>query len=493
MRIGSKERLATAALLAVIGLVAAAVWRTDTAVEDARHQRSEASEIARALTNLRLVTSEYALNVHERARVQWRAVSRRIDGLIAASRFSDGAEQEIFAGIRRRREQERQIFGELSSLSADGGADSMRAELNRKFEAQLLGRLFIFQQDNLTDAYRLNDLATARSDTALRRLLSVILSGLALIAVIKIAVSWLIHRAVLAPVARLQHAARQVAGGNVGLEFDSGGDDEIGQLTRDLGSMTRSLRNSLGQIERSNQELTALNTELEAFSYSVSHDLRSPLRSMDGFSLALLEDYGDKLDDQGRDFLKRIRAASQRMGRLIDDLLGLSHVTRTELRLQSVDLSEVAREIAASLQSDAPGRKVRWQIEDNLTMRADRALMRIAMQNLLGNAWKFTGKTPDAAIRVSRQEQNGRTVFFVADNGAGFDMAYADKLFEAFQRLHSGGEFPGTGIGLAIVQRVIRRHKGNLWAQALENEGATFFFTVGNLEEDSRGQDNPAG
>ena len=256
---------------------------------------------------------------------------------------------------------------------------------------------------------------------------------------------------------------------------------------------TEALRKSNETLQRNYLELTALNRELEAFSYSVSHDLRGPLRSMDGFSLALLEDYGDKLDDEGRDFLNRIRASSQRMGHLIDDLLRLSGVTRTELKLQPMNLSEIAHDIARSLDLQKNGHAVRWLIEDNVTMCADVNLMRIAMQNLLDNAWKFTGKTPEATIRVGMQKRDGLEVFFVADNGAGFDMAYADRLFGAFQRLHHMDDFPGTGIGLAIVQRIVGRHNGTLWAEAREGKGATFFFTLGQAENDSREQDHPAG
>jgi signal transduction histidine kinase len=223
-------------------------------------------------------------------------------------------------------------------------------------------------------------------------------------------------------------------------------------------------------------QLEAANQELESFSYSVSHDLRGPLRSMDGFSLVLLEDYGDKLGEEGKNSLERIRAASQRMGYLIDDLLRLSHVTRAGLNLTQVDLSAMAGEIAGALGREQPGRSVEWAIETGLSVRADPALMHIAMQNLLQNAWKFTGKTDKAVIRVGAQQRDAETMYFVADNGAGFDMAHAGNLFGAFQRLHHAGDFPGAGIGLAIVQRIIRRHGGEVWAEAKEGEGATFFF-----------------
>lgn len=255
----------------------------------------------------------------------------------------------------------------------------------------------------------------------------------------------------------------------------------------------RVLRDALLQIERKNRDLVALNQELEAFSYSVSHDLRAPLRSIDGFSLALLEDYGDKLDAEGKDALARIRAASRRMGALIDDLLRLSKVTRAELKLAPVDLSAIARDLAATLEREPSGRSVQWAIEPGLSLRADPALMRIALQNLLANAWKFTGKAEAPVIRVGALQRDGRTRYFVADNGVGFDMKYADRLFGAFQRLHHAGDFPGTGIGLAIVQRIIRRHGGEIRAEAKEGEGAAFYFDVKESEHGSDEQDHSAG
>jgi len=240
-------------------------------------------------------------------------------------------------------------------------------------------------------------------------------------------------------------------------------------------------------------QLEAANQELEAFSYSVSHDLRGPLRSMDGFSLVLIEDYGDKLDEEGKDALERIRAASQRMGHLIDDLLRLSQVTRAELKVTPVDLSIIAHEITDAIDREQPGRSVEWAIESGLSVHADPALMRIALQNLLQNASKFTGKIDKPMIRFGALERDAKKVYFVADNGVGFDMAHAGSLFGAFQRLHHVDDFPGTGIGLAIVQRIIRRHDGAIWAEAKEGEGAAFFFTLKESPNGSDEQNHPAG
>jgi PAS domain S-box-containing protein len=226
-------------------------------------------------------------------------------------------------------------------------------------------------------------------------------------------------------------------------------------------------------------QLQAANRELETFSYSVSHDLRAPLRSIDGFSQALLEDYGNTLDAQGQDYLQRIRGAAQRMAELIDALLGLSRVTRAELSREPVDLTAMAHTIAADLQRSEPNREVEFVIADGLTASGDVRLLRVALENLLGNAWKFSAKQPQARVEVgSLTQPDGALAFFVRDNGAGFDMAYADKLFGAFQRLHRMNEFPGTGIGLATVQRIIHRHGGRIWAEGEVAQGASFYFTL---------------
>ncbi len=238
------------------------------------------------------------------------------------------------------------------------------------------------------------------------------------------------------------------------------------------------LKEALTGLERSSAQLAATNKELETFSYSVSHDLRSPLRSIDGFSQALIEDYQDALDEKGRDYLSRLRGASQKMGELIDGILKLSRLTRSEMHREKVDLSSLAREIAGRLQETQPDRRAKFIIEDKLTATGDPQLVRVLLENLLDNAWKFTVKKTTARIEFGAEHRNGRQNYFIRDNGAGFDMAYADKLFGAFQRLHEVTEFPGTGIGLATVQRIINRHGGVIWAEGKVGKGATFHFTL---------------
>ncbi len=225
--------------------------------------------------------------------------------------------------------------------------------------------------------------------------------------------------------------------------------------------------------------LEATNKELEAFSYSVSHDLRAPLRSIDGFSQALLEDCSDKVDEQGKDYLNRIRAATQRMAELIDDMLNLSKVTRAEMHMKDIDLSKEAHKIMDELKTREPERKVDFFIADGLNTKGDPTLLRAVLQNLFDNAWKFTSKHPHAKIEFgAMRQENGEKVFFVKDDGVGFDMNYSNKLFGVFQRLHGMTEFSGTGVGLATVQRIIRRHGGKVWAEGVPEGGATFYFVL---------------
>jgi light-regulated signal transduction histidine kinase (bacteriophytochrome) len=246
----------------------------------------------------------------------------------------------------------------------------------------------------------------------------------------------------------------------------------------DLRQMNDSLVMRTAELARSNAELEAANMELEAFSYSVSHDLRAPLRSIDGFSLALVEDYAEKLDARGTDYLNRVRAATQCMGALIDDLLNLSRVTRSNLARQRVDLSAMAESVAEGLQRSHVHRAVEFVIEDGMTAEGDPRLLRLVLENLIGNSWKFTSKHPRSRIEFGRQVSNGSSTYFVRDDGAGFDPATAGRLFGAFQRLHSTREFPGTGIGLATVQRVIHRHGGRVWAEGAVEKGAVVYFTL---------------
>jgi len=248
-------------------------------------------------------------------------------------------------------------------------------------------------------------------------------------------------------------------------------------LTKPYDLLFRNLKQREETLRDRTAQLEDVNKELEAFSYSVSHDLRGPLRNIDGFSQILLEDYGNKLDGEGREALQRIRNGAQRMAQLIDDLLKLSRVTRGEMQRETMDLSAMAKEIVEEFQVE-PERGVECKVAEGVIGNGDGRLIRVVLENLLGNAWKFTSKQRQAIIEFGIIQHDGQAAYFVRDNGVGFDMAYSDKLFGAFQRLHGMKEFPGTGIGLATVQRIIHRHGGKVWAEGSVGQGATFYFTL---------------
>ncbi|MBF0408278.1 MAG: PAS domain-containing protein [Candidatus Riflebacteria bacterium] len=265
------------------------------------------------------------------------------------------------------------------------------------------------------------------------------------------------------------------------LSDNSGNPSSFLSLAHDITEkiqMEKQLQEQMKEIKKINVNMEAANKELEAFSYSVSHDLRAPLRSLDGFSQALLEDYFDKLDEGAKDYLKRIRNASTRMGSLIEGLLQLSRITRSPISSVKTDLGIIAEETFSEIKNTIPGRAINFDAQKNVFAKCDENLIRALLQNLIGNAIKFTSKKDPAIIQFGTFQKDGKTVFFVKDNGAGFDMKYYGKLFGAFQRLHGVQDFEGTGIGLATVKRIINRHGGEIWGEARENEGATFYFTL---------------
>src|SRR4030088_1532900 len=290
------------------------------------------------------------------------------------------------------------------------------------------------------------------------------------------ALSWELEQRVDERTTELRAAHEELQRTNAELmQFTLELEDRVAQRTDEIRRLNEELER---RVEERTAELATVNQELEAFSYSVSHDLRAPLRAIDGFSKMLLDKYGGKLDEPASHSLERVRTGSQKMSRLINDLLDLSRITRIALRKDSMSLTELGRGVVAELQDREPSRKVTIEIADGLTARGDARLITIVLVNLLGNAWKYTAKRPDAQIAFGQENKGNETVFYVRDNGAGFDMAYAGKLFAPFQRLHTAAEFPGTGIGLVTVQRILHRHRGRIWAEGSVDGGATFYFSL---------------
>jgi len=303
-------------------------------------------------------------------------------------------------------------------------------------------------------------------------------------------------RSIADRVKKLRQASHQIADGDLDVRIAPivhGG--EFGELALSFDHMASRLAGNLAEIRQAQDQIRSLNSELErkvaqrtaqlevllkeqeAFNYTVSHDLRAPLRHINGFSTILAEELGSDMPPQCRAYLQRICAASTKMGELIDALLEFSKINREEMKLETVDISRLASEAVAILAESEQQRDIQVSIPPDLTAKGDVTLIRTALQNLLGNAWKYTGRKPAARIELGRRCIEGEEVFFVKDNGVGFDMEYKDKIFAVFQRLH-GGDYEGTGIGLATVERIIQRHGGRIWAEGRVNEGATFYFTL---------------
>ena len=315
--------------------------------------------------------------------------------------------------------------------------------------------------------------------------------------IILILANWL-QRPITKPLLHLTAIAKKIANDKeYSVRAVKEGEDELGLLVDAFNGMLDQIALREGERDKAESELRAhrehleelvlertedlrkANRELEAFSYSVSHDLRTPLRAIEGFSQVIQSDYGETLDEAGKDYLKRIRASSQRMAGLIDDLLDLSRMSRKEMRLEQVDVSSMVKGIVHQLEATDEGRKVSTVIEDGVTAVADGHLLKVALENLIGNAWKYTGRIDNPVITFGKEMKQGKVYYYVRDNGEGFDMQYVGKIFEPFQRLHGPKEFEGSGIGLAIVTRILERHNGGIEAVGEEGKGATFYFTLG--------------
>ncbi|MFC1907704.1 ATP-binding protein, partial [Chloroflexota bacterium] len=430
-----------------------------------------------------IVTYDYLLHREKRMENQWNIKHDSLGEILDGSAEEEGLEsiRDDYAALGKLFSQVTENYRERQK-SIQEGASQEKIDALTRLEERLVAQLLITSHSIITDASRLAEEAYIEATEAQR-----LASNLTVILMIILAItvgssSLLIARSISKPLTRLADYSRRVGEGEYTADIEIKGKDEVASVASDVKSMVGQLqkhREHLEElVEERTSELTAVNKELEAFAYSVSHDLRAPLRSIDGFSQALMEDYPDKLDEQGRGYLQRVRSATQRMGVLIDDLLSLSRVTRSEIRRETVDLSNLAQSIAKELQETQPERQVDFVIEPGLTTSGDSQLLHQLMENLLGNAWKFTGQHPKARMEFGVTQVNGKETFFIRDDGAGFDMAYADKLFGVFQRLHKQEEFPGTGVGLATVQRITHRHGGQVWAEGKVDEGATFYFTL---------------
>jgi len=497
----------------IIAILVTAFYNVKSAVET--------SNIADALVNSLYLRSEfrddYTRNTNERAKIQWFAEHERIGDLLkaASARFTEFDEKAIVDDMIKSQDAIKRLFSRIVENREKTGPVAEFDAPWQDTEDRLLRKLTRKRYNAILNARKLQDAGN-------RHLFSVLgYAGWGIVCVIVVLAagtivnSWMMSRTITNRIRRLQEGASIIGEGNLDHVIDIKGGDEFADLSGTFNAMTAKLQGSYLELEkeiderrRAEEEVTNLNEdlkhsirqleetnkELEAFSYSVSHDLRSPLRSIDGFSLAILEDYAGKLDDQGRDYLERVRNATQRMSQLIDDLLNLSRMSRMEMSREQVDLSALARNIAERLAKHHPDRVAEFIITDGLTAFGDERLLMVVLENLIANAWKFSEKNPatviefgalecgllnaDRGVKPQEQIEAGKTVYFVKDNGVGFDMAYAGKLFNPFQRLHRETDFSGTGIGLATVKRIIKRHGGRVWIEGAEGKGTIVYFTL---------------
>jgi signal transduction histidine kinase len=361
-----------------------------------------------------------------------------------------------------------------------------------EYARKLASTLIVSTQVLIGNAATLEEQSRARVEFLLNRAQWVfVLVGVALSAML-LTVMFVITRDIARRLGRLQEGAEAIGLVQLGYRIANPSRDEIGTVEKSFNTMADQLESQRDKLiaeiasraeaekrlTRANSDYEFVNKELESFAYSVSHDLRAPIRGMAGFSQILIEDYGAQLPPEAQSHLHVIQREGQRMGQLIDDMLNLSRVTRGALRREAVNLSALASEALAALRAAEPQRQIECIVAEGLTASGDARQLRIMLDNLLGNAWKFTGRTAAPRIEFGATSGNGGPAFFVRDNGAGFDMTYADKLFGAFQRLHTSDEFPGTGIGLAIVHRIVNRHGGRVWAEGAKDQGATIHFSL---------------
>ncbi|MDJ0833827.1 MAG: ATP-binding protein [Gammaproteobacteria bacterium] len=466
MRLSLKYRIALIIFLLEAIMMTVVLWQTlgfseqNTRKQLAANEQSILASLS-GLSRLALLTEEYAEfqpyleNLLDDPRIEQALLVNVNNRVVASTHPTDVGKTPP------------DIINQVTAIDADNELYWRSLEITNS--GGLLGTLALQISDRaLRDA----------TSNALNLGISIAVIGMTIIGVIGL----LVGIALTKRLSCLTEVASQYAEGDLSLRSNIRGHDEVGELGRAFDEMALALEKHRVHLQdlvaERTSELEAANQELEAFSYSVSHDLRAPLRGIDGFSQALLEDNLEQLDEQGQAYLQRIRKAAGHMSLLIEDLLQLARTTQVPMTYRTVDLTDMAQKIIRELADNQPQREVEVKIEDGLTIRADPTLMKIALDNLLGNAWKYTNKQPRARIEFGCCEKEGDEAFYIKDNGAGFDMRHADKLFGSFQRLHKTSEYEGTGIGLATVQRIIHRHGGRIWGEAELNKGASFFFTI---------------
>ncbi len=485
MKIRTKERLVTIMTLAMIGFIAALIWWTYDEVDVANRQRQEASEIARALSQLRLLTFEYRLYHNERTKVQWYAVSNRVDHLIANTQTSIPTQDQILTSVRERRVKELRLFTELTSGEGGSRSDTPLDESTRLFESTLLSRLLAEQQDNFSDVFRLTDIATERINSAQRQLLFVTLAGLFLAALTKGFASWIVNHDVLAPLVRFEQATREIGAGNWNFKLDVDRDDELGRLGAGFNSMAERIEAQATALQKARDLAQTANRTKSEFLANMSHELRTPLNAIIGFTGTLLMKLPGPLNADQEKQLRTVQTGAKHLLALINDLLDLAKIEagKVEVNLVASDCREVVNEVAASLrpQAEAKGLEFTVSVPRVLTLRTDRRALSQIVINLANNAIKFTERG-SVRIRAERREENGHRALeiTVEDTGIGLHPEDQAKLFAAFSQVEAktGPSLEGTGLGLHLSQKLAEALGGRIELESEYGRGSTFTLVL---------------
>jgi len=465
-----------------------------------------AGEIITSALERVALKNDYISNSNERAKEQWFAKHEEIGRLLksASERFLEPEDIKALAEMLKDNESIGKIFSGIVKNREKAGSHAYSADLSRVIETRLLSRLNMRVYEFVTDGRQLLEASRRARDSAFRLAGAGIIIVFVILTATTVINSWIMGRTITDRIRRLRDGAMVIGGGNLDHKIDVKGDDEFAELSDAFDVMTAKLRGLYSDLENEikerknvekaivalnrdiaarNSELVAANRELEGFSYSVSHDLRAPLRHMSGFVKLLEQRLGDYTDVQISHYMEAISGASKKMGTLIDDLLAFSRIARVEMRKGKISFNTLVKAVVGDIQHETKGRDIIWDIDALPDVYGDQSMLSLVLANLISNAVKYTSIRPRAEIRIGYKEDQEEFIFFVKDNGAGFDMKYANKLFGVFQRLHTQTEFEGTGIGLANVQRIIARHGGRVWAEAAVGQGAAFYFTLPKIKE----------
>src|SRR5260221_926119 len=482
MKIRTKERLVTIMALAMIGLIAVLIGWTYKEVDVANRQRQEASEIARGLSQLRLLTFEYRLYHNERTKVQWRTVSNRVDRVIANTETSIPTQDQILISIRERRVKELRLFTELTYGEGGSRSDAPLDESTRPFESTLLSRLLAEQQENFSDVFRLTDIATERINSAQRQLLFVTLAGLVLIGLTKCFASWIVNHDVLAPLVRLQQATREIGAGNWNFKLDVGGDDELGRLRRSFNAMAERIEAQATALQKALDLAQAANRTKSEFLANMSHELRTPLNAIIGFTGTLLMKLPGPLNADQEKQLTTVQASGKHLLALINDLLDIAKINagKVELRREPTACRAVIEEAITTLRpmAEAKGLELTFsRAKDEMLVQTDRRALSQIVINLVNNAIKFTD-SGGVRVDLARRREDGKAVveISVADTGIGIREEDQPKLFAAFARVDAGTgrSYEGTGLGLHLSQKLAALLDGSISLSSEYRKGSTF-------------------